>query len=37
MAEESKLTEQELHTVFVNWKELIMCNMKFLKYVNPTD
>ena len=27
------LTEQELSTVFINWKELIWCNMRLLKYV----
>ena len=26
------LTEQELNTVFVNWREIIMCNTKLLKY-----
>lgn len=31
IAEAKMLTEHELNTVFVNWKELIMCNMKFLK------
>ncbi|XP_066912106.1 intersectin-1-like isoform X2 [Clytia hemisphaerica] len=31
IAEANMLSEQELNTVFVNWKELIMCNMKFLK------
>ncbi|XP_065648095.1 intersectin-2 isoform X6 [Hydra vulgaris] len=31
MAESKMLNDHELHTVFINWKELIMCNMKFLK------
>ena len=25
------LTEEQLHAIFVNWQELIICNMKFLK------
>eukprot|EP00795_Rhopilema_esculentum_P017568 gene17568-9199_t len=31
MAEAGVLTEQELNTVFVNWREIIMCNTKLLK------
>lgn len=26
------LTEKEVAMIFVNWKELIMCNIKLLKY-----
>eukprot|EP00794_Sanderia_malayensis_P000125 gene125-736_t len=31
MAEAHVLNEQELNTVFVNWREIIMCNTKLLK------
>jgi len=31
MAKAGVLTEQELNTVFVNWREIIMCNTKLLK------
>lgn len=31
LAESGLLTEQELVTVFINWKELIWCNMRLLK------
>ena len=30
---ENALTEEENESVFVNWNELTMCNMKLLKYV----
>lgn len=33
LADSGMLTEQELSTVFINWKELIWCNMRLLKYV----
>ena len=31
LAEAKVLSVAELNTVFINWKELIMCNVKFLK------
>ncbi|XP_062857887.1 intersectin-2a [Trichomycterus rosablanca] len=31
MAESGRLTEAEMSMIFVNWKELIMCNTKLLK------
>ncbi|XP_024147733.1 intersectin-2a isoform X2 [Oryzias melastigma] len=31
MSESGRLTEAEMATIFVNWRELIMCNLKFLK------
>lgn len=33
MSESGRLTEAEMNTIFVNWKELIMSNTKLLKYV----
>lgn len=33
LADSGMLTEQELSTVFINWKELMLCNMRLLKYV----
>lgn len=33
LAESGMLTEKELSTVFINWKELIWCNTGLLKYV----
>ena len=33
---ENALTEEENESVFVNWNELTMCNMKLLKYVLVT-
>ena len=32
LAESGMLTEQEFSTVFINWKELIWCNTRLLKY-----
>ncbi|CAB1457351.1 unnamed protein product [Pleuronectes platessa] len=31
MSESGRLTEAEMAVIFVNWRELIMCNTKFLK------
>ncbi|XP_068197871.1 intersectin-2a isoform X2 [Antennarius striatus] len=31
MSESGRLTETEMGTIFVNWRELIMCNTKLLK------
>ncbi|XP_048105795.1 intersectin-2a isoform X3 [Alosa alosa] len=31
MAESGRLTEAEMATIFINWRELIMCNTKLLK------
>uniref|UniRef100_A0AAY4D2B7 Intersectin 2 n=1 Tax=Denticeps clupeoides TaxID=299321 RepID=A0AAY4D2B7_9TELE len=31
MAESSRLTDEEMSMIFVNWRELIMCNTKLLK------
>lgn len=32
LLESELLTEKEVAMIFVNWKELIMCNIKLLKY-----
>lgn len=32
MAESGRLTEAEMSVIFVNWRELIMCNTKLLKW-----
>lgn len=37
LAQSGMLTEKELSTVFINWKELIWCNTGLLKYVSPGD
>uniref|UniRef100_A0A671QXV6 Intersectin-2-like n=2 Tax=Sinocyclocheilus anshuiensis TaxID=1608454 RepID=A0A671QXV6_9TELE len=34
MSESGRLTEAEMSMIFVNWKELIQCNSKMLKYVS---
>lgn len=34
MAESGRLTEAEMSMIFVNWRELIMCSTKLLKWVN---
>lgn len=31
MSESGRLTETEMSMIFVNWRELIMCNTKLLK------
>lgn len=31
MSESGRLTEEEMGVIFVNWRELIMCNAKLLK------
>lgn len=31
MSESGRLTEEEMGLIFVNWRELIMCNTKLLK------
>ena len=33
MKQSEVVTKEDLQRIFVNWKELIMCNTKFLKYV----
>ena len=33
MSESGRLPEDEMAMIFVNWKELIACNTKLLKYV----
>lgn len=33
MSESGRLTEAEMNLIFVNWRELIQCNSKMLKYV----
>ena len=35
MTESGRLAEQEMGMIFVNWRELITCNHKFLKYGDP--
>lgn len=35
LMESELLTEKEVAMIFVNWKELIMCNVKLLKYAPP--
>lgn len=34
MGESGRLTEAEMSMIFVNWRELIMCSTKLLKWVN---
>ncbi len=36
MSESGRLTEAEMNMLFVNWRELIQCNSKILKYVRLT-
>lgn len=31
MSDSGRLTEEEMGVIFVNWRELIMCNTKLLK------
>lgn len=33
MSDSGRLTEEEMGVIFVNWRELIMCNTKLLKWV----
>ncbi|KAI4874469.1 hypothetical protein NFI96_026243 [Prochilodus magdalenae] len=37
MAESGRLTEAEMGVIFVNWRELIMCNTKLLNLNIPTQ